>query len=50
VYHDNTKLKIHDYFFAETLDKVKHGGIVAFVTSTGTLDKQDESFRQALAQ
>lgn len=45
--HGTTKL--HDYFFAETLDKVKNGGIVAFVTSAGTLDKRDESTRQMLA-
>ncbi|MBR3917309.1 MAG: N-6 DNA methylase, partial [Clostridia bacterium] len=46
--HNTTKL--HDYFFAETLDKVKDGGIVAFVTSAGTLDKRDESTRKALAE
>lgn len=45
--HGTTKL--HDYFFAETLDKVKDGGIVAFVTSAGTLDKRDESTRLMLA-
>ncbi len=45
--HHTTKL--HDYFFAETLDKVKNGGIVAFVTPAGTLDKRDESTRQILA-
>ena len=49
IYHGNRKLNIHDYFFAETLDKVKPGGVIAFVTSTGTLDKQDESFRRELA-
>ena len=42
--------KLHDFFFAQTLDKVKKGGIVAFVTSKGTLDKKDESFRMQLAQ
>ena len=46
--HGTTKL--HDYFFSETLDKVKDGGIVAFVTSAGTLDKRDESTRKALAE
>ena len=45
--HDTTKL--HDYFFAESLDKVKNGGIVAFVTSAGTLDKRDENTRKMLA-
>lgn len=42
--------KLHDFFFARTLDKVKEGGIVAFVTSKGTLDKKDESFRRQLAE
>ncbi len=42
--------KLHDFFFAQTLDKVKEGGIVAFVTSMGTLDKQDDSFRKQLAE
>ena len=45
--HDTTKL--HDYFFAEALSKLKDGGIMAFVTSAGTLDKRDESYRQMLA-
>ena len=45
--HDTTKL--HDFFFAEALDKLKNGGIMAFVTSAGTLDKRDESTRQMLA-
>lgn len=42
--------QLHDYFFAKTLDKVKDGGIVAFITSTGTLDKANEDFRKQLAQ
>ena len=41
--------KLHDFFFAESLDKVKDGGILAFVTSAGTLDKHDETTRQMLA-
>ena len=45
--HDTTKL--HDFFFAEALDKLKNGGIMAFVTSAGTLDKRDETTRQMLA-
>ena len=45
--HDTTKL--HDYFFAEALSKLKDGGIMAFVTSSGTLDKRDETTRQMLA-
>lgn len=52
--NDKTKaykgLLIHDYFFAKSLDSVRSGGIVAFVTSTGTLDKEDTKVRQMLAQ
>lgn len=43
-------MKIHDYFFMKSLDKVKPGGIIVFVTSTGTLDKKDSSFREKLAK
>ena len=48
--YDKQSLKIHDYFFMKALDKVKEGGIVAFVTSKGTLDKKDSSFRKQLAE
>ena len=48
--YDKQSLKIHDYFFMQALDKVKDGGIVAFVTSKGTLDKRDSSFRKQLAE
>ena len=48
--YNNQPFKIHDYFFMQTLDKVKDGGIVAFVTSKGTLDKKDPSFRKLLAE
>ena len=41
---------IHDYFFAKTLDKVRPGGIVAFVTSKGTMDKANTAVREYLAQ
>ena len=41
---------IHDYFFAKTLDKVRPGGIVAFITSSGTMDKQNSNVRKYLAQ
>lgn len=40
---------IHDYFFAKSLDKVAPGGVVAFITSKGTLDKQGTAFREYLA-
>lgn len=48
--YSSQNLKIHDYFFVKSLDKVRDGGIVAFVTSKGTLDKKDSSFRRALAE
>ena len=41
---------IHDYFFGKTLDKVRPGGIVAFVTSKGTLDKENPAVRKYIAQ
>lgn len=48
--YSSQNLKIHDYFFVKSLDKVRDGGVVAFVTSKGTLDKNDSSFRRALAE
>ena len=48
--YDSKNLLIHDYFFAKTLDKVRPGGIVAFISSKGTLDKQDSAVREYLAQ
>jgi len=48
--YDKHKFNIHDYFFAKTLDKVRPGGIVAFVTSKGTLDKENSSVRKYIAQ
>lgn len=47
--YNSQNLKIHDYFFLKSLDKVRDGGIIAFVTSKGTLDKKDSSFRRELA-
>ncbi|MBC2575527.1 helicase-related protein [Peptostreptococcus canis] len=47
-YNKNNFL-IHDYFFAKSIDKVRNGGIIAFVTSSGTMDKKDESVRRYLA-
>ncbi len=41
---------IHDYFFQKSLDKIRPGGIIAFVTSSGTLDKQDTRVRQYIAE
>jgi len=48
--YDRHKFHIHDYFFARTLDKVRPGGIIAFITSKGTLDKQNLSVRKYIAQ
>lgn len=44
------KHMLHDYFFVKTLDKVKDGGIVMFITSTGTLDKANPKTRDAIAK
>lgn len=48
--YNELNFKIHDYFFAKTLDKVHPGGVVAFITSQGTMDKKDETVRKYLAQ
>ena len=48
--YDRQNLLIHDYFITKSLDKVRPGGIVAFVTSKGTMDKQNSKVRAALAQ
>ena len=48
--YDKLGFQIHDYFFAKTLDKVRPGGIIAFVTSKGTMDKQSPQVRKYLAQ
>ena len=48
--YDKHHFLIHDYFFAKTLDKVRPGGIVAFVTSAGTMDKQNPAVRKYIAE
>ena len=48
--YDSHHFLIHDYFFAKTLDKVCPGGIVALITSKGTMDKENASVRQYLAE
>ena len=48
--YDNENFLIHDYFFAKTLDKVRQGGVIAFITSKGTMDKQNSKVRQYIAQ
>ena len=44
------KFLIHDYFFAKALDKVRAGGVVAFITSKGTMDKASPEVRKYIAQ
>ena len=48
--YDKNNFLIHDYFFAKTLDKVRPGGVVAFITSKGTMDKASPEVRRYLAQ
>lgn len=48
--YNKLNLKIHDHFFAKSLDKVRAGGVIAFVTSKGTLDKESTAFRKYIAQ
>ena len=48
--YDKHHFLIHDYFFAKTLDKVRPGGLVAFITSKGTMDKQTPSVRKYIAE
>lgn len=48
--YDKNNFLIHDYFFAKTLDKVRSGGVIAFVTSKGTMDKASPEVRRYLAQ
>ena len=48
--YDKQNFLIHDYFFAKTLDKVCPGGVVAFVTSNGTMDKKSPEVRKYLDQ
>lgn len=48
--YDKHNFLIHDYFFARTLDKVRPGGVIAFVTSKGTMDKKNPAVRKYIAQ
>ena len=48
--YSKLKFMLHDYFFAKTLDKVRPGGIVAFVTSKGTMDKENPRVRKYIAE
>lgn len=47
--YDRNSFLIHDYFFAKALDQVRPGGVIAFITSKGTLDKQNPSVRRYIA-
>lgn len=48
--YDKHHFLIHDYFFVKTLDKVRPGGVIAFVTSSGTMDKKSPEVRKYIAQ
>ena len=48
--YDRHNFLIHDYFFAKALDKVRPGGVIAFVTSKGTMDKKNPMVRKYIAQ
>ncbi len=48
--YDKHNFLIHDYFMAKSIDKVRPGGIVAFITSKGTMDKKTDEVRQYLAK
>jgi len=48
--YDKQNFLIHDYFFGRTLDKVRPGGVIAFITSKGTLDKENSKVRKYIAQ
>lgn len=48
--YDKNNFLIHDYFFAKAIDKVRPGGVIAFITSKGTLDKESPAVRKYIAQ
>ena len=48
--YDKNRWLIHDYFFGKTLDKVRAGGVIAFITSKGTMDKASPAVRKYIAQ
>ena len=48
--YDKNNFLIHDYFFAKTLDKVRPNGVIAFITSKGTMDKQNDKIRKYICQ
>ena len=48
--YEKNNFLIHDFFFAKTLDKVRSGGVVAFITSNGTMDKKSEDIRRYISE
>ncbi len=48
--YNKHKFLIHDYFFAKTIDKVRENGLIAFITSSGTLDKKDSKIRRYIGE
>ena len=48
--YNRNNFLIHDYFFAKSIDKVRSGGIIAFITSNGTMDKKDEGIRRYIGE
>ena len=48
--YDKYNFLIHDYFFAKSLDKLRPNGVMAFITSKGTMDKKNSSFRRYMSQ
>ena len=48
--YEKNKFLIHDYFFAKAIDKVRPNGVIAFITSKGTMDKDNSSFRKYISQ
>ena len=48
--YDKHHFLVHDFFFAKTLDKVRPGGVIAFITSSGTMDKKNPAVRRYIAQ
>lgn len=48
--YDKNNFLIHDYFFGKALDQVRPGGVIAFITSKGTMDKENTAVRKYIAQ
>ena len=48
--YDKNNFLIHDYFFGKALDQVRPGGVIAFITSKGTMDKESTAVRKYIAQ